>query len=85
LAAQLLVIHGHGVVCSVGFAVWGETCFMQTNARILYGQTVAAVLVVVLAVFVLVIRHRRLTEKRNRDSRQDRPWEPERLQILYPR
>ena len=43
-------------------AVQGELCLTETNAGILYGQTVAAVLVVVLAVFVLVIRHGRLTE-----------------------
>ena len=54
-------------------AVWGETCFTQKNAGMQYGQIVAAMLVVVLAVFVLVTRHGRLTEKRNRDSRQDRP------------
>jgi hypothetical protein len=66
-------------------AVRGEICLTETNAGILYGQTVAAVLVVLPAVFVLVLRHGRLTEKRNRDSRQDRPWEPERLQILDPR
>ena len=66
-------------------AVWGETRFTQTNAGIQYGQNAAAVLVVMLAVLVLAIRHGRVTEKRNRYSRRDRPWDPQRLQILDPR
>ena len=65
--------------------VWGETCFTQTDARMQYGQTAAAVLVAALVVFVLVIRHGSLDEKRNRDGRQDRPWELGRLHILDPR
>jgi uncharacterized membrane protein YcjF (UPF0283 family) len=75
LAAQVLLI-AMAVAWCVQLAltaVWGETCFSQTNAGIQYGQTVAGVLVVVLAVFVLVIQHGRLTEKRINDCRQDEP------------
>ena len=75
LAAQLLLLAMAVAWCVqlTLIAVRGEICLTETIARIQYGQTVAAVLVVVLAVFVLVIRHGRLTEKRINDRRQDEP------------
>jgi heme/copper-type cytochrome/quinol oxidase subunit 2 len=87
LAGQVLLIVMAVAWCvQMAFmAVWGETCFAQTNARIQYGQTMAVVLVVVLAVFIPVARHGKLTEKRNRYGRQQKPWEPESLRMLNPR
>ena len=51
-------------------AVWGEICFSEPNAVILYGEIAATVLVAVFAVLVFVMQYRGLTEKRASDDRQ---------------
>ena len=87
LAAQVVLIVMAVVWCGdlALSAVWCETHFALREAGIQYGQTVAAVLIVVLSVFVLVTRDRRQNEKRDRDSRQDRLQDPGRSHILDPR